>query len=85
MEGMEPTSNEQEADMAEGKKNRKYSRNRKAPAMVRYKAENRAEANKKRRIKSAAKCAHKTMKVPRGMARAKARGFPCVLLGAAVF
>ena len=69
--------------MTEGKKNRKYDRNRKAPAMVRYKAENRAEANKKRRAKISAERANKMMEVPRGTARAKARGFPCALLGAA--
>ncbi len=35
-----------------GKKNRKHGRNKKSPAMVRYKAEGRLEKNKARNIKA---------------------------------
>lgn len=38
-----------------GKKNRKYGRNVRSPAMKRYNAENRLEKNRNRRIAAAAK------------------------------
>lgn len=38
-----------------GKKNRKHGRNKKSHAMIRYNAENRAEKNKARRAKKAAR------------------------------
>lgn len=56
---------------------RKIDRNRKAACMVRYKAENRDKTNRLKHVRKAekqeAKDKLKTLKVPRGTARAKRR------------